>query len=351
MAITTRSFGKTADGTEVSLYTIKNDNGFAAEVTNFGAILVNLFVPDKTGKTADVVLGYDSVEGYFTNGCFFGSTVGPSANRIDNASFSIDGVTYQLAANDGTNNLHSDDDKGYHKRVWNAQTKDNSVVFTIDDADGSMGFPGNKKVQVTYTVTDENELKIDYDVTSDKNTLINMTNHTYFNLAGHNSGNIEAHKLWIKAFHYTPIFERLIPTGDFVPVIGTPFNFMEMKTIGDEIDADDIQLKYGQGYDHNFIIDGYDGSLQKVASVEEPTTGRKMDVYTDQPGLQFYAGNCITPQTGKQGAAYGKRSGLCLETQCFPDAINQPQFPNTVYGPDRPYKTTTIYKFYNDTTK
>jgi len=347
MSITTKSFGKAPDGTEVNLYTIENNNGFTAKVTNFGAILVSLLVPDKTGNIADVVLGCDSVEGYFENGSFFGSTIGPSANRIDNARFSIDDVTYQLAVNDGTNNLHSDNDKGYHKRVWNAEPADNSVVFTIEDADGSMGFPGNKKVQVTYTVTEDNALEIKYDVTSDKKTLINMTNHSYFNLAGHNSGNIENHRLWINASSYTPIYERLIPTGEFTPVAGTPFDFKQMKTIGADINADDIQLKYGQGYDHNFVLDNYDGSMQKAASLEEPVSGRKMDVYTDQPGLQFYAGSCITPQTGKDGASYGKRSGLCLETQCFPNAINTPQFQDVVYGPDRPYKTTTIYKFYN----
>ncbi len=345
MAITTKSFGKTQDGTEVNLYTIKNDNGVTAEVTNFGAILVGLFVPDKAGKTADVVLGFDSVEGYFKNGSFFGATIGPSANRIDNASFTIDGVKYQLAVNDSTNNLHSDADKGYHKRVWNAEVKDNSVVFTINDEDGAMGFPGNRKVQVTYTVTDDNGLRIDYDVTSDRKTLINMTNHTYFNLAGHDSGNIEAHKICIHASHYTPVYERLIPTGELVEVAGTPFDFRTMRTIGDDIDADDVQLGYGQGYDHNFALDDFDGSLRKAASVEEPTTGRKMD--SDLPGVQFYAGNCIKPETGKGGAAYDRRSGLCLETQCFPDAINQPEFQDVVYGPDRPYKTTTIYKFYN----
>lgn len=347
MAITTKSFGVTTDGTEVNLYTITNSKGFAAGVTDFGAILVNLFVPDRTGKTADVVLGYDSVEQYQENGSFFGATIGPSANRIDNAAFTIDGATYQLAANDGTNNLHSDYFIGYHKRVWNAKPQENSVVFTLEDADGTMGFPGNKKVQVTYTVTEDNELKIEYNATSDKKTLINMTNHSYFNLAGHNAGNIEGHRLYINAFHYTPVFERLIPTGDYKPVVGSPFDFRRMKPVGQDINADDIQLKYGQGYDHNFIIDGYNGNIQKVAAVEEPTTGRKMDVYTDQPGIQFYAGNCIASQTGKEGASYGKRSGLCLETQCFPDAINQSQFPDTVYGPDRPYKTTTIYKFYN----
>lgn len=347
MAVTTESFGKTEDGTEVTLYTISN-NGLTASVTNFGAILVKLFVPDKEGKIADVALGYDSVEGYLTNGSFFGATVGPSANRIDNACFTIDGVKYQLAANDGTNNLHSDDDKGYHKRIWDAELKENSIIFSINDADGSMGFPGNKKVQVAYTVTDDRELKIEYNVTSDKKTLINMTNHTYFNLAGHNSGNIEAHRLCIHASHYTPIFERLIPTGELAEVEGTPFDFRTMKAVGADIEADDIQLKYGQGYDHNFALDVYDGKLQKAASLEEPVTGRKMDVYTDQPGLQFYAGSCIAPTTGKEGAQYGKRSGLCLETQCFPNAVNQPGFQDVIYGPERPYKTTTIYKFYNE---
>lgn len=346
MAITTKSFGKAPDGTDVSLYTITNGNGLTAEVTDFGAILVRLFVPDKEGKTADVVLGFDSVEGYFKNGSFFGSTIGPSANRIDNACFTIDGVKYQLAVNDSTNNLHSDADKGYHKRVWNAQLKDNSVVFSLDDADGSMGFPGNRKVQVTYTVTEDNGLQIDYDVTSDKKTLINMTNHSYFNLSGHDSGSIEAHKLWINASRYTPVYERLIPTGELVDVAGTPFDFTAMKTVGDDIGADDVQLGYGQGYDHNYVLDDFDGTLKKVASVEDPASGRKMDVYTDQPGLQFYAGNCIKPETGKGGAAYDKRRGLCLETQCFPDAINQ-GFQDVVYGPDRPYKTTTVYKFCN----
>ena len=346
MAVTTKNFGKTPNGQEATLYTIKNNNGVSAEVTDFGAILVRFFVPDKKGNVSDIVLGYDTIDGYFDNGSFFGATIGPSANRIDNASFTIDGTKYQLAANDNTNNLHSDDNQGYHKRVWNAQAKDNCVIFTLEDADGSMGFPGNKKVQVTYTLTDENELKLDYFVTSDKKTLINMTNHTYFNLAGHNSGNIEQHTLQLCAFHYTPIFERLIPTGDYVPVVGTPFDFRELKVIGKDIEADDIQLKYGQGYDHNWIIDGYNGIMKKAAVVEEPTTGRRMEVYTDQPGIQFYAGSCIKPVAGKEGAAYGKRSGLCLETQAFPDSVNQSHFPDVIYGPDRNYQTTTIYKLY-----
>ena len=346
MAVTSKSFGNAPDGTEVTLYSIKNDNGFTAEVTNFGAILVNLLVPDKDGTMADVVLGFDKVDGYFANGSFFGSTIGPSANRIDNASIEINGKKYQLNANDGTNNLHSDDNLGYHKRVWNAEENDNCVIFTLED-NATMGFPGNKKVQVTYTVTDENELKIEYHATSDQPTLINMTNHSYFNLSGHDAGNIENHRLYIDAFHYTPIYERLIPTGALVPVEGTPFDFRIMKAIGDDINADDIQLKYGQGYDHNYAVDNYDGSIKKVVEVNDPASGRKMEVYTDQPGVQFYAGSCIKPETGKGGVTYDKRSGFCLETQAFPDSINQPQFQDVVYGPERPYNTTTIYKFYN----
>jgi aldose 1-epimerase len=345
MAITTKSFGKTKCGKDVTLYSITNSNGITANVMNYGAILVNLLVPDKNGNTADVVLGHDTVEGYFVNGEFFGSTIGPSANRIDNASFEIDGVKYQLSVIDGTNNLHSDKDKGYHKRYWNASTEGNKVIFSLEDEDGSMGFPGNKKVQVSYSLSEDNSLTIEYNVTSDKKTLINMTNHSYFNLAGHNSGNIENHVLQLNASKYTPVFERLIPTGEFVDVEGTVFDFRKPRRVGDDIDADEIQLKYGQGYDHNFVIDGYNGEIIKVAEVSEPTSGRKMEVYSDQPAIQFYAGNCITPQTGKGGAAYGKRSGLCLETQAIPDSINQAGFNDVVYGPDRPYHTTTIYKF------
>jgi aldose 1-epimerase len=347
MAITTKSFGKTKDGREVTLYSITNNNGVTAGVTDFGAILVNLLVPDKKGNIVDVVLGYDSVEGYFTNGDFFGAVIGPSANRIDNAAFEIDGVKYQIAVNDGTNNLHSDMNNGYHKRLWNAKLNEgaNEITFSLEDKDGSMGFPGNKKVQITYSLSEDNALKLHYYVTSDKNTLINMTNHSYFNLAGHNAGNIENHVLQINATKYTPVFERLIPTGEFVPVEGTVFDFRKPKRVGADINADEIQLKYGQGYDHDFVIDGYTGDIIKVAQVEEPTSGRKMEVYTNQPAIQFYAGNCVAPQTGKNNTPYGKRSGLCLETQAMPNSINQPGFNDVVYGPNRPYGTTTIYKF------
>jgi aldose 1-epimerase len=347
MAITTKNFGKTKDNKDVTLYSITNSNGVTAEVTDFGAILVNLLVPDKNGNKADVVLGYDSVEGYFSNGDFFGAVIGPSANRVDNATFSVDGVEYHIAVNDGTNNLHSDKDNGYHKRLWKAQIDEsaNKVTFSLEDNDGSMGFPGNKKVQISYSLSEDNGLKLHYYVTSDKNTLINMTNHSYFNLAGHDAGNIENHVLQINATKYTPVYERLIPTGEFVPVEGTVFDFRTPKRVGQDINADEIQLKYGQGYDHNFVIDAYTGDIIKVAQVQEPLSGRKMEVYTNQPAIQFYAGNCVAPQVGKGATPYGKRSGLCLETQAIPDSINQPGFNDVVYGPNRPYDTTTIYKF------
>lgn len=345
MSVVKKEFGNTKEGKAVTLYSIKNKNSLVAEVTDFGAILVNLFVPDKAGNIDDVVLGYDKIEKYFENGSMFGATVGPSANRVANASFCIDGVNYNIADNNNGNNLHSDFENGYHKRLWNTQINENSVVFSLTDEDGSMGFPGNKKVQVTYTLTDENELKIEYYATSDKNTLINMTNHTYFNLAGHASGSIEKHKVQIKAFYYTPVNENLIPTGDLRPVIGTAFDFNDFKFVGEEIDTDDIQLKYAKGYDHNWVIDGFDGSVQKAAIVKEETTGRMMEVYTDQQGIQFYTANGMTADEGKADAKYDFRGGLCLETQAFPDSINQSHFPDVICGPQRHYKTTTIYKF------
>lgn len=346
MAVAIKNFGSTKDGQEVKLYTLENKNGMIVAVTNYGVNIVSVIVPDKNGNKADVVLGFDSVEGYFENGSFFGATIGPSANRIANASFVVDGVKYQLAVNDGTNNLHSDYELGYHKALWDAEIQgEESVVFSLEDKDGNMGFPGNKKVKVTVTLTDDNELKLAYYASADQNTLINMTNHSYFNLAGHAAGTIENHELCICASAYTPVDERLIPTGELASVEGTPFDFREWHVVGERIREENAQLKLGKGYDHNYVIDGFDGTVRKVAEVSEEISGRSMEVYTDQPGIQFYAGNCITPVGGKNGAFYEKRSGLCLETQVFPDSINQENFPNSVYGPDKDYETVTIYKF------
>ena len=345
MAVTKESFGVTKCGKNINKYYISNSRGMKAGVINYGAILVDLFVPDKNGKISDVVLGYDTLEPYFENGSCFGATIGPNANRIGGASFELDGQRYQLAVNDGANNLHSDGNLGYHKKVWEAKEGENSVTFSLFDADGSMGFPGNKKVEVTYTVTEENELKIHYKAESDRNTIINMTNHTYFNLAGHDAGKIYDHKLQLLASSYTPVVAGAIPTGEIAPVKDTPFDFLVGKKVGEEIGADNEQLKLVLGYDHNWVIDGADGTLREFATVSEETSGRVMKCYTDLPGVQFYAGNCIGETTGKGGAVYGPRSGMCLETQFYPDTANKPQFPSAVFGPGRKYDTTTVYQF------
>lgn len=345
MAVTKESFGVTKCGKNINKYYISNSKGMKAGVINYGAILVDLFVPDKNGKIADVVLGYDTLEPYFENGSCFGATIGPNANRIGGAAFELDGKRYQLAVNDGVNNLHSDGNLGYHKKVWEAKEGENSVTFSLFDEDGSMGFPGNKKVEVTYTVTEENELKIHYKAESDKNTIINMTNHTYFNLAGHDAGKIYDHKLQLLASSYTPVVAGAIPTGEIAPVKDTPFDFLAGKKVGEEIGADNEQLKLVLGYDHNWVIDGADGTLREFATVSEETSGRVMKCYTDLPGVQFYAGNCIGETTGKGGVVYGPRSGMCLETQFYPDTANKPQFPSAVFGPGRKYDTTTVYQF------
>lgn len=345
MGICKELFGKTKFGEEIYRYWIENTKGMRAGVINYGGILVNLFVPDKDGKTDDVVLGYDDLAAYEVNGCFFGATIGPNANRVGKASFILEGKEYKLDPNDGENNLHSHRDEGYHKRVWDVEEKDNGIILSLTDEDGKLGFPGNKKVQVTYTVTEDNELKIQYMAESDKNTIINMTNHTYFNLAGQGSGMIFDHVLELKASAYTPADPASIPTGEIAAVAGTPFDFTSQKRIGDEIDGDNEQIKAAGGYDHNWVLDGPEGTLREFAVVTEPVSGRVMRAYTDLPGVQFYAGNFITEQTGKEGAAYGARSGMCLETQYFPDTPNKPGFPLSVFGPERKYESTTIYKF------
>lgn len=338
-------FGKTKSGIEVYRYWLENTKGMRAGIINYGAVLVNLLVPDRSGNAADVVLGFDTLEPYFDNGSFFGAVIGPNANRVGGASFVLNGKCYQLDVNDRQNNLHSHKDLGYHKRVWEAIEEEDGVRFSLEDQDGSMGFPGNKKVQVTYRLTEDNELKIQYEAFSDKDTIINLTNHTYFNLAGHDQGQICDHVLELKASAYTPVTPGLIPTGEIVSVKGTPFDFLKAKRVGDEIDADDEQLKIAGGYDHNWVLDGESGTVRQFASVTEPVSGRCLKAYTDLPGVQFYAGNFIGRQTGKGGTVYDVRSGLCLETQYFPDTANKPAFPKAVFGPDRAYKSTTIYQF------
>lgn len=340
-----RSFGKTKDGREVWLYTMVNNNGIKAEVTNYGANLINLLVPGRDGKEADVVLGFDTVSGYENNPNFFGALIAPNANRIAGADFYLDNVLYRLKKNNGRNNLHSDEMLGSHKRIWEVKEGNNEISFFLSFEDGELGFPGKKEFLVTYSLSEENELKITYAAKSDKDTIINPTNHSYFNLKGHDKGTIEDHRITLFASCYTPADQESIPYGDIVSVEGTPMDLRGEVMIGDKIDMDFEQLNFAGGYDHNWVTDGYTLDLRKIAIVKAPKEERIMEVYTDLPGVQFYAGNFIDEQDGKAGAKYKKRSGLCLETQFYPDSIHKGTFPSVVFGPDRSYKSTTIYKF------
>lgn len=338
-------FGITQDGKEIYLYTLENNNGMKAVVMNYGANLVQLFVPNKNGKLEDIVLGYDKLEAYFENPFFWGATVGPNANRIANASFTLDGMQYHLAENDRKNNLHSDGNSGYHKQVWDVETTDDSIVFRLDMEDGKLGFPGNKKNAVTYTLTSDNELKIHYKITTDKKTILNPTNHTYFNLSGEGKGDVLDHKVKFYASRYTPVRADFIPTGELAEVAGTPMDFREYKKIGAEINADFEQVALVGGYDHNWAIDNWNQKMQLFAEIEDEKSGRKMCAYTDLPSFQFYVGNFINTKDGKNGHVYNGRSGFCLETQFFPNAVNEPTFPSAVFGPEKPYESTTIYRF------
>ena len=347
MGISKRTFGVTKGGKETFLYTITNKNGMKAAVTNFGAILTQLIVPDAKGGSRDVVLGFDSVTGYEGNDCFFGSTIGRNANRIGGASFEIDGVKYELAANENGNNLHTDKEHGFHKAIWNAEVleAENAVKFTYRSPDGENGFPGNLDMSVTYTLQEDNAIRIDYDGVSDKKTVINVNNHSYFNLEGHDSGIILDHVLWIDADGITAVDAESIPTGEILPVEGTPFDFREEKPIGRDIEQDNEQLRIGCGYDHNFALNT-DGSMKKIAQVKAPVSGRVMEVFTDCVGVQLYTGNFIeNTQIGKDGKAYDKRFGFCLETQFYPDAVNHENFASPILKAGETYHTETIYRF------
>ena len=348
MSVTKKVFGTDKNsGKTIFQYSIKNKYGMKAEIINFGAILTHLWVPDAEGVLADVTLGHDELEPYYENAGCLGATVGPSANRIGGAAFVIDGVKYKIPVNEGENNLHSDNIQGYQKRVFEAEEGENAVTFFLTDVDGCMGFPGNKLMKVTYSLSDENELRLEYQASSDKKTVLNPTNHSYFNLCGQGSGTIEDHILWLKASHYTVTARGSIPTGEILPVSGTPMDFTTAKTIGKEIDTDYAQLKLTSGYDQNWVVDDFDGQLQLIAEVCAPGTTRQMKVFTTLPGVQFYAGNFLDDQKGKQEAEYHKRYGLALETQYFPDSVNKTNFPDVVFGPDRKYVSTTIYAFSN----
>ncbi len=346
--VTRISFGKTPTGTEVSLYTLKNTNGMEAAITNYGGIVVSLKTPDKRGALADIVLGFDSLEGYTKQHPYFGALVGRYGNRIGGAKFSLGGKQYKLAVNNGPNSLHGGVE-GFDKKVWDAVVDDNtnSLILKYSSPDMEEGYPGKLDVEVTYTLTDNNELRIGYKATTDKETVLNLTNHSYFNLSGQGNGDILNHSIQIMSEKTTPVDATLIPTGELKDVAGTPFDFTAPHAIGERIDdAKDEQIKFGGGYDHNFVVDGPMGTLRPAARVTEPTSGRVMEVHTTQPGVQFYTGNFLDGTlTGKGGKAYQKRYGLCLETQHFPDSPNQPAFPATTLKPGETYTSTTVYRF------
>ena len=348
MAVTKSSFGKAKDGQELSLYTMANSRGMKVSVSDLGATLVSIVLPDKNGRERDVALGFDSPEGYYAGTCFFGALIGRSGNRIDKGHFSINGKEYQLDINDNENNLHSGND-GFEKRTWQVgEITDNSVTLLMKDGDGQQGYPGNFQCSVTYTLTEENELFLHYKGSCDQDTVANMTNHVYFNLAGHDSGDILKQELKMSARYYTPVRDsQAIPTGEIAPVEGTPLDFTQGKPIGRDIEADFEQLKFVGGYDHNFVLKKEKGAVEKFAEAYCQESGICLEAYTDLPGAQFYAGNFITPEpVGKGGTVYGKRSGFCLESQFYPNAINQEGFASPILKAGEHYDTTTCYKLY-----
>jgi len=347
-----RSFKKedfgNADGKKVELYTLTNRNGVEAKIMTYGGVVVSLKVPDRNGNLADIVLGYDNLDGYLQDTSYFGSIIGRYANRIARGKFTLNGVEYRLATNNGENHLHGGLN-GFDKVVWDgaATMTPNSVRLKLTYASRDMeeGYPGNLLVTVVYTLTDSNELKIDYSATTDKDTVVNLTHHSYFNLAGEGNGNILKHELMVNANRFTPVDSALIPTGELRSVSGTPLDFLRPTAIGARINQDEEQLKLGRGYDHNFVINGRPGVMRRAARAFEQATGRVMEVWTSEPGIQLYTGNFLDGKPGKGGKPYQFRDGFCLETQHFPDSPNHPKFPGTTLRKGARYQSTTIYRF------
>ncbi len=349
-AIRTEPFGVTADGQAVEKITLVNQDGMVASFITWGATLTDLYVRDRSRTFEDVVLGFDNIQQYETQSPYFGCTTGRVANRIARGTFTLNGKTYQLATNNDPNHLHGGV-KGLDKRIWRAQTTQTAdgpaVKFTYSSPDGEEGYPGNLDIAVTYTLTNKNELKIEYAATTDQPTPVNLTHHSYFNLTGNPGGDILDHRLQLEAARYTPADETLIPTGEITSVEGTPFDFRRPTPIGDRIDR--IAPTTGNppgGYDLNYVVDGRAGRMRLAATVLEPRSGRVMEVWTDQPGIQFYSGNFLDGSiTGKRGVTYDKHAGFCLETQHFPDSVNQPNFPSTILNPRQTYRHVCIYRF------
>ena len=346
--VTQRTFGTLPSGEEVQIYHLENKSGAFAEVLQFGAILVKLCVPDRDGRLTDVVLGYDDLAGYEVNGCFFGATIGRSGNRIAQSRFTLDGKEIVLTPNEGANNLHSGPD-GFEKKMWTAleiSEDKNAVTFSRISPDGENGFPGEFNVSVTYEMTEENELRIVYGGVCDQTTIANMTNHSYFNLAGEGSGSAMDQYLTIHAEQYTPVGEGSIPLGENAAVEGTPMDFRKAHKIGDEIEADFEQLRITGGYDHNYVTDGYNkASIREIAEAWSEKTGIQMNVLTDCPCVQFYAANFVDQEHGKNGHVYNKREAFCLETQVEPNAVNVENFHSPILEAGERYYSETIYRF------
>ena len=341
--ITQSKFGNLPDGAAVEQYTLSNAAGIICKIINYGGIITELHVPDKNGRLADVVLGFDKFERYLQSHPYFGAIVGRYANRIAKGKFTLDGKTYSLAINNGPNHLHGGL-KGFDKVVWQGvplDSKDGATLkLSYTSPDGEENYPGTLKTEVTYTLTDKNELRIDYRAVTDKATPINLTNHSYFNLAG--TGSVLDHELKLAAKNFTPTDDTLIPTGEIKSVRGTPFDFTEAKTIGRDIGQ--LFTQPHRGYDHNFVLDNQ-GKIALAAWVFEPKSGRVMEVLTDQPGIQLYTANFLADMQGKGGKKYGKYGAFCLETQHFPDSVNHPHFPSAILSPGAEYRTTTIFRF------
>lgn len=341
------SFGTSKSGEAVTIYDIENKSGEKVRVTDYGAALVSVIVPDRDGKMQDVLLGYDNVTGYENNTCYFGAVIGRNGNRIANARVTIDGTVYQLDQNDNENNLHSGV-KGMDTLIWKVtEHTENSITLTCRSADREQGFPGNMDAEVRYVLTDDHTVEISYKAVSDQDTVANFTNHAYFNLAGHASGDVLGQELMLKASHFTPVTDsKAIPTGEIAPVAGTPMDFTTAKTIGRDIETNDIQVNYGGGFDHNFVLDKSEkGAFELAAEAYAPQTGIVMKTYTDLPGVQFYSGNFITQQNGKCGAVYHKRQGFCLETQYYPNSVNEPNFEAPFLKAGEVYTSRTSYQF------
>ena len=344
------SFGTLSDGREVNAFVLKNARGMSVQILDLGGVIASIKVPDSSGNFSDVTTGFDYPQPYLDGAGYMGAIVGRYANRISGGKFSIDGIDYSLAKNNGDNAIHGGL-VGFDKKIWDVELlvglHDAKLKLSTFSPDGEEGYPGRVEVSVIYTLNDQNQLTIDYSATSDKATIINLTNHAYFNLDGHQAGSILEHEVMLNANHFTPIDESSIPTGVILDVAGTPLDFRQRKAIGLDIESEDRQMTFGSGYDHNFVINHSEpGSVSLAAEVYSPNSGRVMKVYTDQPGVQFYTGNFLNGTlVGKEGAVYGRRSAFCLETQHFPDSPNKPTFPSTILQPGDQFASRTIFEF------